>query len=301
MPTPSRNRNPCERRVVTTRAAFLAGGLLWVLIFVLSCRLSATGMPALEADGPRSVAGALLGESRTALGWHLFELADLYFHKGVEHHREHAIGGGIFSRTAALVSPRNRTHVDGAEVAEIMPWLSFATRVDPHNVDSCLVAAFWLSTAVGKPQAALDLLTRAQGANPFNDRIQLEKGRVLLREGRVAEAGSAFDAGLAFWPGGRANDDEDARLDRAALLLYRALIHEAAGEADSAVSMFQEIMGLYPERQGLRERIAAIRAGLKPSRLASGVWRAMLAHDDEDLATCHVHAAPDEHDSESVP
>jgi len=63
--------------------------------------------------------------------------------------------------------------------------------------------------------------------------------------------------------------------------------------------VFSSHTGSVTALQSLNPQVRA--RATNPLRLASGVWRAMLTHDDEDLATCHVDAETDEHDSESVP
>jgi len=237
--------------------------------FVLSCRLSTLPAAGHERVGRQSLAGALASESRLALSGHFYEMADLYFHCGVEHIRDRAFEDSIWQRTMELISPVAHVHRDGQSVKEIMPWLWMAIRADPHNVQTYLVAAYWLANEADRPDLALSVLDEARWQNPGNCEIQIERGRICLALRRIEAATHAFDAALAFWPGHQDPADQSARHERATALLYRALLHELAGENDAAVRALQEHLSLFPDRTHIAERIRALEKGEAPSRLAS--------------------------------
>ena len=274
------------------QAAFWAGAgvlILWGLAFCVSCRITigAHGGP-LPAD-ERSIAGALLGESRMGLSGYFYETADEYFHKGVGHLEEEAFQGGAFQKLLARISPHRHAHVDAANAKEIIPWLWLAIRMDPHNVDLYLVASFWLAKDAGRPDVALEVLREGQCNNPFNPLIQLARGRILLKQRRLEESTQAFDAGLAFWPGALPPDSEDARYGKAELLIYRTLLHELDDEVDQAIRGLEAILELFPKRTDLEKRIAELRSGIPPSSLASRVLADMVKQSEE----AHVCARPD--------
>ncbi|MGQ9663594.1 MAG: tetratricopeptide repeat protein, partial [Kiritimatiellia bacterium] len=218
-----------SRRTGLTNDRFLVGAGTLSLIgvsFTLSCLLVAAHPTQNESQG-RSIAAALLGESRLALSGHFYEMADTYFHRGVGHVHEEAFSDGFFQKIHKQFSPREHVHVKGRQINEIMPWLKLAIRMDPHNVELYTVAAFWLATEGRRPDTALDVLRQALANNPYCYQAQLELGRIYLQMGKLSEAKRAFDAGLAFWEKAAKKESSDAHWDRAALLLYRALLHEA--------------------------------------------------------------------------
>lgn len=179
-----------------------------------------------------------------------------------------------------------------------MPWLRLAIRMDPHRAETYLVAAFWLSHEARRPNVALEILQEAQVAIPFNHEIQLEKGRLLLRQHRLDEATAAFEAGLAFWPGAVDPQSHEGRVDRASLLLYRSLLHEAAGRTEPAISDLAEIVKMFPERVSLQHRIEELRTGEGSTLSASRFWKQLISEEDEARqgAICPLDTAHDHED-----
>jgi tetratricopeptide (TPR) repeat protein len=267
-------------------------------MFSMSCWLMSHGV----ADGTwrsptRSVADKVFGTSRMFLGNYFYFQADEQYHGGYKHKHSEAFEDTVFQKALKEVSPRKEVHMTGRAVDEMMPWLWFAIRADPHNADVYLVTAFWLaSDDVGRPDMAHKVLKEAQCNIPFHYEVQLENGRVYLKEGHLRDAKHAFDAGLAFWPRPLTSDNPDARSDKAALLLYRGLLHEADGETDRAISSYEEIVSLFPERTPLLERAAALKKGEQPSILASKAWRASLSQDEKERkARHHQETTHDDH------
>jgi tetratricopeptide (TPR) repeat protein len=282
-----------------TRATFWGCSgivLLWGASFVASCRLAVLLPAPAATDAGSAVLGALMGSSRAALGHQFYETADTYFHRGVGHKRERAFTDAPFQRIKDEISPHAHVHLEGDNIGEIMPWLRFAISADPGRAETYLVAAFWLATDARRPDLALDLLNEAQWNCPFSYEVQFEKGRLHLHAQRIREARQAFDAGLAFWPGDLDPESEDARHDRAGLLLYRALIHEADGERDKAVAALEEILSLFPERRHLLKRIADLRSGEQPALLAGDYLQQLVEEDRDERRNAPCGRDEHEHD-----
>jgi tetratricopeptide (TPR) repeat protein len=255
---------------------------LWTATFSLSCWRDIVGDSTAPPGGRRAAGAmdAMLGAGRSAVGGGMFDLADLYFHRGVQRSAPASSRDWALQRLARQISPEGRAHREGGDVREIMPWLWLAVRARPDHVDTYLVASFWLATAIGRRDLAIQLLTEAQQNIRCAYEIQLEKGRLYLRERRLAEAKSAFDAGLAFWPGDRDPRERDARLDQARLLLYRALLHETDGELAKAAANLRAIVTLFPDRSYLLDRAAELESGRSSALAASDYWQRLLDGED---------------------
>ena len=223
-----------------------------------------------------TLAGMLLGKSRIALSGHFYEMADVYFHKGIEHIGEVAFEQEDFQRMAGIVSPKSHIHSRGQEVTEIMPWLWIAIRSNPQDVDIVRVAAFWLMTDCGRPNLAERVLREAQWSNPFDYRPQLDLGRLFLKRGETRKAAVALDAGLAFLSANPPSNEEDAKFDRSALLLYRGLLYEANGEYAAAAAALKGIMAIFPERTYLMSRISDLESGEAPKNAPQHVWTRLI-------------------------
>jgi len=279
-----------SKKLVPWMVILMVGGA-----FALSCQIQAR-MPTLYRSNQRSAGEVLLGESRLGVSGYFYEMADLYFHCGVRHEHEEAIHGTWFQQRLSELRPNVHRHAAGKASREILAWLRLATAMNPHNVDFVLVAAFWLHHEVGEIDIAQQMLKDAQVANPFQYEIQLERARLYLYRGRVADARSCLDAALAFWPSHLAATDEDARMDRARLLLYRSLILEVDGEREQAIVGLREILRMFPERTSLLERIETLERGDEPALLGAAVWNNLLQSEDERSMLCgsveadeHIH------------
>lgn len=263
---------------------------LWASAFALACRLTAA-RPDPDA-GSASVAEALLGESRAALSASLYETADDYFHRGIEHKRRRTLQNSVFRVAHREVSPNRHVHLQGEEVREILPWLRAAARLDPRNVEVYLVTAYWLAGDLRRPDLALEVLREAQANNPASYEVHLEKGRVLLRMGERAGAARELDAGLAVWPGTQDRSGEDARLGRQSLLLHRALLYEAEGRSQDSVRLLKEILAMFPQRRHIRERLDSLSTGAAPAVPAENVLQSLLREGDRDRQICTEEAEP---------
>jgi len=271
-----------------------ASALAWGGVFALSCRLAV--FPGDPEEGTRvspSFAGALLSEGRLALHHEAYEMADTYFHKGVGHLHETAFHDHPFQRVRREVAPDRHVHLHGADVREILPWLWMAIRMDPSDVETRLVTAFWLAHGAGRPDLAEQVLREARVNTPGSVEVQLELGRLYLRQGRLADARRAFDAGLTFWPGKNKPDSREAGQDRAGLLLYRALLYEIEGKAQQAVRQYEEILALFPDRVHLRRRIEALQKEEAPAIVARDFLENLLDQQarlkEETCSRVHGH------------
>jgi tetratricopeptide (TPR) repeat protein len=251
--------------------------------FCLSLNL-VHGFPA-GSRSEGSISTLLLGQSRSALADSLYDEADTYFHKGVPESTRRAFTNDWFQAMRAEICPSAHTHAEGRGVEEIMPWLRFATLVDPKKIEPWLVAAFWLASEAHRPDLAEKVLDQAQYHNPRNFEIQMEKGRLFLRGRRPEKAAEAFDAGLRLWPSDQDPACDAARLGREAMLLYRGLLWESDGKTVEAARLYRDILAMYPNRSNLQERVSAIEAGKTPAVPASTVWMSALKAEQSTSAT----------------
>lgn len=262
--------------------------VLMILSFSLACRL--TTDPSFERLASSPALGRLLGDARHGLGGGFSEQADRYFHRGVGHGRREA-RMGILQRLADEVAPRRPEHLHGGEIAEIMPWLRFTTRMDPGNVEAYLGAAFWAAQMGGHPQDALGILAEAQRENPYDYRVPMQRGMVLMQAGKTPGAEAAFDFALAKMGRTAAVGERQKRIDREALLAYRGLLHECAGRPEEALRCYREILRQRPE-SGVAATARAIGEGRRSGADARRALLQIMArkvtpdehcrHDDRD-------------------
>jgi tetratricopeptide (TPR) repeat protein len=264
---------------------FLAGAALFLLVtmvFSLSCILTAANVGSrLIEGGSTSVAAVFMDAGRQSLGAWMYDKADTYFHRGKPRRVELAFSDSFFQKITGMTLPNEHVHMTGQDVREIVPWLWMAAMADPHNINNYLVASFWLAHEAGQPQLARALLAEARWSNPFSYPVAMEDAVIALRQGYIAEASASLDAGLAFWDKTADSRNEDARRDLGRMLLYRALLFEAAGDRMNAISHLQRLLRLFPERKEIELRISELKSGSQPSLLASSMWSDIVKADIE--------------------
>lgn len=251
-------------------------------------------------DAQHGVVAAIVGKSRLGLSSHFYRVADTYFHKGVEETRKIALENSFFLRISRELSPRKIAHVSGSEMQDMIPWLWLAVRLEPHNIEAYLVAAFIAGAELGRHDLAHQIIAEGRLNNPRNHGLWIEDGRIYLKDRNYPEAKRCFENALAFWPGEMKPDSEEAKDDKANIHFYRAIIAERMGDVPSAMTNMIQLLQLHPERTYLRERIEMLEKGTKPSDLATEKWNDMVRKNEEMKATCrtdHDHAGGHETDA----
>ena len=124
----------------------------------------------------------MLGSAKEGLGDILFLKADEYHHGGdtyvFEENSETEYGEGFLSRrdeTAAedwvqkilnQVRSRRHYHLHREDEKELLPFMTWAVELDPHNIEAILTTAFYLDRHFNRPIAARDLLLKGRRDNP---------------------------------------------------------------------------------------------------------------------------------------
>ncbi len=85
-------------------------------------------------------------------------------------------------------TPNRHTHLDEGgpsddlstsyRVAEILPWLKIASKLDPEDVKTYLVMAYWLRSRLNQPAEAERVLREGLRNNPGNPQLLFELGRI---------------------------------------------------------------------------------------------------------------------------
>jgi tetratricopeptide (TPR) repeat protein len=262
--------------------------------FILSCHAGGVGFRPTETG--RSLTERASGGARTALSQLFKETADVYFHKGVPYQHDVAFQKSIFQTMANAVAPTAHVHLHGTELNEIMPWLWMAIRSDPQNPESYLIAAYWLITNSKRPDLAHEVLHQGKLAAPKNYQFYLDEARIYIEEGRTADAMDELNAAMRFWNDTEDRDKAQARIDKASILMHRALLHEVRGERDKAIADLQTLQADDPSDVSIHERITALRAGTGPSVRARELLDLMLAQDGYAHFECQHGEHKGEHD-----
>lgn len=244
--------------------------LLWSAAFALACRLAG---PAADNDPlGDSLALKLFGETRVAVSGVLLDEADRAFHKGLGHYTKQAFTNWFVRAYSSISAAGAVEHLHAEGVRDIIPWIWMSVQANPSNITAYGVAAFFLANEYQRPDLAEQVLREAQHNNPRDYRVYLDQGRLFLKEGRLRDASRVLDAGLRLWPSGLDESDLDMKLDRAEMLTYRGLLYEMDGAVEEAQHSYQLVLDPFPDRAGVKERLAELRefgrAKVSPEDLA---------------------------------
>jgi tetratricopeptide (TPR) repeat protein len=168
----------------------------------------------------------------------------------------------------------------------MLPWLWLSMQMDPGNVETFRVAAFWMAGPINRPDLALRVLRDARRIHPHNYQLLLDSGRILLRHGDRGGARRAFDAALALWPKHTGEDEELARFEKAELLTFKALLCEMDNQPDQVRELLKEVLVLFPGRDVVRRRLAAMERGEPPEVPAVRLWSQMLLRHGKSMENC---------------
>ena len=159
----------------------------------------------------------LLGNTRFALGGYFYRKADAYYHSGyyptIFDNNQNFETAHMAEDTGAITSkntgeddsfmgpprdwldafsrhfiPNRHTHLDeggptgdlstSSDIDEILPWLKLSTELNPDDVQTYVVTAYWLRQRMNKVSAAEKVLLQGLRYNPDSYEILFELGRL---------------------------------------------------------------------------------------------------------------------------
>ena len=238
-------------------APWLGLGALWAAAALTAGQLLA--LPRLRADRHLSIWAGLFTASRAELSNSLYGRADVYFHRGVEGLEQRPLPG-LIGRWLAAVAPSKHLHAADASSLETMPWLRWATEMDPGNVNAWLDAAY-AADYVNHPTLAQQILADALRYNPSDDRIYAQRGLLLLRLRSYAPAADDLDRALRLVAERKGADPTVLRMEILACLKNKTLCEEMLGHREVAIAHMHQCLELEPDRPATRSWLAALEAG----------------------------------------
>ena len=241
-----------------------------------------------------------LGDARRMFANHFFIKADVYFHSGYypsifnqartnqTHIAEQADAGHAAEadeKEEDFLGPpqdwidafgRNfyntkHTHLDdNGKVGEMLPWLRLSAELDPQQIETYTVGAYWLREKMHQPADAAQFLREGMRANPDSCELLFELGRLyrdsLKDNVRARNLWELADRKLLAQE--KANGSFDLGLTRQ-ILIQLAKLEEDAGQLPKAIHYLQRLHDALPpefakqqaelqtEIEGLQQKLAA--------------------------------------------
>lgn len=251
------------------------------------------------------VLSVLMGDSRRMFANHFFVKADAYFHSGyyptVFDNRE-AFQTPHMAEDSGTVGGRNRgdeltflgrprdwidafsrqlfpsrhTHLDeggpsgdlanSSQVREIMPWLRLSAELNPNDIRTYTVAAYWLRERMGKVAEAEQFLREGQRANPDSYEIMYELGRIYSEnKNDPTRARNLWEAALHQWEKQAASQPDPERQLRfmfVQIVSHLALLELKQGNYPKALAYMEMWKARSPSPDGVQKQIDEIRLNM---------------------------------------
>ena len=173
--------------------------------------------------------------------------------------------------------PNRHTHLDegGAtgdlgtskEVQEMLPWLKLSAELDPENIKTYTVTAFWLRTKMNQVSEAEQVLREGLRHNSNDPQLLFELGRIYFENyHNPARARNIWEAALRSWarqePGvpqskrlEKTNENFDSRFMFEQLQSYLAQLEEKAGNLDVAIARWEQARLASPTPDDVQKHI----------------------------------------------
>jgi tetratricopeptide (TPR) repeat protein len=157
---------------------------------------------------------------------------------------------------------------------EILPWLKLSAELDPENVKTYVVTAFWLRSRMQKVADAEQVLREGLRNNPSDPQLLFELGRVYFENYHdTARARNLWEAALRSWerqaPGvpqserlKLTNENFDSRFIFEQLQTSLAQLEEKAGNFDAAIAHWEQAKIVSPGPDTLQRHIDELKQTL---------------------------------------
>jgi tetratricopeptide (TPR) repeat protein len=173
--------------------------------------------------------------------------------------------------------PNRHTHLDeggptddlskSSEVREILPWLKLSAELDPENIKTYVVTAFWLRTRLNQVPEAEQVLREGLRHNPDDAQLLFELGRIYFENyNNPAQARNIWEAALRSWarqqPGVPQSErlkntveNFDSRFMFEQLQTSLAQLEEKSGNPAAAVMRWEQALLATPDPGSVQRHI----------------------------------------------
>ena len=175
--------------------------------------------------------------------------------------------------------PNRHSHLDeggptddlskSGEVREILPWLKISSELDPEDIQTYIVTAYWLRTRMGQVAEGERVLREGLRYNPNNPQLLYELGRVYYENyHNLPRARNIWEAAVRSWYAGMAGkpDSEKFSFDNKFLLeqlqTHLALLEEDAGNFSAAITHLEQAKTVSPSPAELQKQIEELKEKL---------------------------------------
>jgi len=177
--------------------------------------------------------------------------------------------------------PSRHSHLDeggaagdlssSSAVREILPWLKLSAELDPENIKTYVVTAFWLRTKLNQVSEAEQVLREGLRQNPDDPQLLFELGRIYFESYHdPARARNIWKAALRSWARQQSgvpqpdrlkmtNQNFDDRFIFEQLQTSLAQLEEKSGNPDAAIARWEQAKLASPAPGSIQNHIDGLK------------------------------------------
>ncbi len=157
--------------------------------------------------------------------------------------------------------PTSHVHLEKGEQREMLPWLELAAELNPNQVETYTVAAYWLRSRMGKVEEAEQFLREGWRANPDSAEILFELAR-LNEENHHDDfrARNLYELALRKWQHTEAGKPDPDKFVLMEITGRLARLEERAGHLDKAIAYLEMLASVSANPAGVKQQIEELKA-----------------------------------------
>ncbi len=158
----------------------------------------------------------------------------------------------ILFRVGRAIPVHTHKHLYGNEERELIPWLYYAVKLNPHNIEAYVVGGYWVGSRLGRVDEALNFLMEGIRYNPNVWQIYSEIGNLYFHQKKDYQQAVKFYSKAASL----IEFDQDAdKYDKSHIFTFLGASYENIGRFDKALEYYRLDTALFPVHEGIAERI----------------------------------------------
>lgn len=182
-------------------------------------------------------------------------------HAGHEEHEEE--GGDFLGKPLDWIDSFSRhffitehSHLENGNEREMLPWLKLSAEMDPNQIDTYTVGAFWLRVSLKRPKEAEEFLREGLRYNPNNPELLLELGKIYLENYKdVDHARNVWELAKTRWYKLEAPKEHPDTLLLEEIVARLADMEFKAGNYQNALVNYKLLRSISPVPQVIDEHV----------------------------------------------
>jgi len=286
--------------MLSSRTFYLLSLALLVLSFGLAAHLEPEFQSWRGSRAQGDIFNVLMGDSRALFANHFYVKADEYYHSGYYpsifdnrtafetphvgedtgaiNSKNHGDEEGFLGPPRDWIDafgrhffPDRHTHLDeggpaddlsGSDnVREILPWLKLSADLDPDNVQTYTVTAYWLRERMHKTAEAEAFLHEGLRNNPESYDILFELGRLYYESYHdTVRARNVWEAAVRKWLKLDPDAQKENKLIFEQITTHLGKLESEAGNYDQAINWLQAAKKVSQTPGAIQQQIDAVKA-----------------------------------------